>query len=163
MYPAWQMYGYQQNGNPQQTGQPYFDRMAQLQQQYNQFQSFGQPVQPQPAATGLNGEVVDGIDVVKAKNVDLSGNVTFYPKADMTEIYTKQLQADGTSRIGVYKLVIPEKQGDAAPVQNIDMEAISGMFVQLKQDLLNEINGIKGMLPAVSDEPSKPQRGGGQK
>lgn len=162
MYPAWQMYGYQPNGNPQIASQPYIDRMAQLQQQYNQFQNFGQPIQSQ-TISGLNGEVVDGIDVVKAKNVDLSGNVTYYPKADMTEIYTKQLQADGTSRIGVYKLVMPERTGDAVPAQGIDMEAISGMFVQLKQDLLNEINGIKSMIPSVNDEPSKQPRGGNQK
>lgn len=71
---------------------PYQDRLAQLQAQYNQQVQYN-PVQ-QNHTYGLNGEIVDGIDVVKAKNVDMSGNVTFYPKADMSEIYTKQLMAD---------------------------------------------------------------------
>ena len=74
--------------------QPQYDRFGQYQGQYNQPQIYAQA---QPA--GLNGEVVDSIDVVKAKNVDMSGHVSFYPKSDMTEIYTKQLQPDGTSRI----------------------------------------------------------------
>ena len=73
--------------------QSQYDRLAQMQSQYNT-QTIGQPQQ----ATYLNGEVVDGIDVVKAKNVDMSGHISFYPKSDMTEIYTKQLQPDGTSK-----------------------------------------------------------------
>ena len=60
---------YQQQYNPM---TPYQDRLAQLQAQYNQQMPYSQPAQ-QNQTVGLNGEVVDSMDVVKAKNVNMSG------------------------------------------------------------------------------------------
>ena len=148
---------------PTQYGQinPYPDRLAQLQaqqQQYNQPQ-YNPQMQTQPI--GLNGEIVDGIDVVKAKNVDMSGNVTFYPKADLSEIYTKQLQMDGTSRIVTYRAVQPETPAQKEQKQGSDVDVV-GMFGQLKTDLLQEISDLKDMVNQISqvNQNQKPQRGG---
>lgn len=143
---------------------PYQDRLAQLQNQYNQqsvqFNSMNQSQQ-----MGLNGEIVDGIDVVKAKNVDMSGNVTFYPKSDMSEIYTKQLMSDGTSRIVTYRAVQPESQQTESQQQAVTLDMLNAMLGQLKMDLLQDIgNGlseIKGMI-TVPETP-KTTRGGSQK
>ena len=142
---------------------PYQDRLAQLQAQYNQQVQYN-PVQ-QNHTYGLNGEIVDGIDVVKAKNVDMSGNVTFYPKADMSEIYTKQLMADGTSRIVTYKAVQPESQQTETQQQAVTLDMLNAMLGQLKMDLLqdigNELSEIKGMI--IVPETPKTTRGGTQK
>ena len=150
----------------QQYGQinPYPDRLAQLQaqqQQFNQSQ-YGQQMPVQPM--GLSGEVVDSIDVVKAKNVDMSGNVTYYPKSDMSEIYTKQLQMDGTSRIMTYRAVQPETETKKEQPQTVtDMNVINGMFGQLKADLLSEISDLKDLLNSMSNaQSSKSVRGGKQ-
>lgn len=134
----------QQQYNPL---QPQYDRLAQMQAQYNQSAFTQQP--------SLNGEIVDSIDVVRAKNVDMSGNPTFYPKSDMTEIYAKQLQSDGTSRIITYKAVMPESGNQESNAQNLE-----AMILQLKNDLSAEITGLKEM---ISSEPPKNQRGGSQK
>lgn len=141
---------------------PYQDRLAQLQSQYNQ-QSQYNPVQ-QNQTYGLNGEIVDGIDVVKAKNVDMSGNVTFYPKSDMSEIYTKQLQMDGTSRIVTYRAVQPEAEAKKEQTQTaVDMNIINGMFGQLRADLLNEISDLKDLVNSMTHTQSvKNTRGGKQ-
>lgn len=75
-FPTYQNFGYQpQYGGYQQYNplQPQYDRLAQMQTQYNQQQLYNQPVQ-QAQTPGLNGEIVDGLDVVKAKNVDMSIN-----------------------------------------------------------------------------------------
>lgn len=148
---------------PTQYGQinPYPDRLAQLQaqqQQFNQSQ-YGQQMPVQPI--GLNGEVVDSIDVVKAKNVDMSGNVTFYPKADLSEIYTKQLQLDGTSRIVTYRAVQPETAAQKDRKSDSDADVV-GMFGQLKTDLLQEISDLKDMVNQISqmNQNQKSQRGG---
>ena len=148
---------------PAQYGQinPYPDRLAQLQaqqQQFNQSQ-YGQQMSVQPI--GLNGEVVDSIDVVKAKNVDMSGNVTFYPKADLSEIYTKQLQLDGTSRIVTYRAVQPETAAQKDRKSDSDVDVV-GMFGQLKTDLLQEISDLKDMVNQISqmNQNQKSQRGG---
>ena len=140
---------------------PYPDRLAQLQaqqQQFNQSQ-YGQQMPVQPI--GLSGEVVDSIDVVKAKNVDMSGNVTFYPKADLSEIYTKQLQMDGTSRIVTYRAVQPESSAQREKNQERNVDA-AGRFGQLKNDLLQEISDLKDMVNQISqmNQVQKVQRGG---
>ena len=142
---------------------PYQDRLAQLQSQYNQQPPYNQMAQ-QAQPIGLNGEVVDSIDVVKAKNVDMSGNVTFYPKSDMTEIYTKQLQADGTSRIVTYRAIQPESESQKEQKQaSVDMNTINGMFGQLRTDLLNEISDLKDLVNSMSHtQAAKNVRGGKQ-
>ena len=142
---------------------PYQDRLAQLQAQYNQQPPYNQMAQ-QSQTVGLNGEVVDSIDVVKAKNVDMSGNVTFYPKSDMTEIYTKQLQSDGTSRIVTYRAVQPETEAKKEQTQTaVDMNVINGMFGQLRADLLNEISDLKDLVNSMTHTQSvKNTRGGKQ-
>ena len=145
---------------------PYPDRLAQLQaqqQQFNQSQ-YGQQMPVQPI--GLNGEVVDSIDVVKAKNVDMSGNVTFYPKSDMTEIFTKQLMPDGTSKIVTYRAVQLDQNSQKDVQQYATAQNLNDMFVQLKSDLLQNIldnfTDIKQMLSQTESQP-KTQRGGNQK
>ena len=150
----------------QQYGQinPYPDRLAQLQSQQQQFNQsqYGQQMPVQPI--GLSGEVVDSIDVVKAKNVDMSGNVTYYPKSDMSEIYTKQLQMDGTSRIVTYRAVQPETEAKKEQTQTaVDMNVINGMFGQLRADLLNEISDLKDLVNSMTHTQSvKNTRGGKQ-
>lgn len=157
-YPYGNPYSYQQ---PMMNYQP-MDRLAQLQSQY-QNTIPPQYNNQQQTMMGLNGEIVDSIDVVKAKNVDMSGAVVYYPKADMTEIYTKQLQPDGTSRILTYRI---SQDMPKEPVQqSMSPDILNEMFVQLRQDLLSEINGIKEMIPMLfgTTEPIKNERGGGQK
>lgn len=165
MQPYMNPYYFQNNSAypPTQYGQitPYPDRLAQLQaqqQQYNQPQ-YNPQMQAQPI--GLNGEIVDSIDVVKAKNVDMSGNVTFYPKADLSEIYTKQLQMDGTSRIVTYRAVQPETPAQKDRKSDSDVDVV-GMFGQLKTDLLQEISDLKDMVNQISqiNQNQKSQRGG---
>lgn len=169
MQPYTNPYYFQNNPYQQQMYNPmapYQDRLAQLQAQYNQQPPYSQMVQ-QSQTVGLNGEVVDSIDVVKAKNVDMSGNVTFYPKSDMTEIYTKQLQADGTSRIVTYKAVQPEGQKQDEPMkQYVDIQTLNTMLGQLKAEILQGVGGglseIKQMIVPPEPQTSKRQRGGNQ-
>ena len=156
--------GYNPYGAYQQQQYMPMDRLAQLQANYQNTMGYQQP-QAQNILFGLNGQMVDSIDVVKAKDADMSGAVTYYPQSNGEVIYTKQLQPDGTSRILTYRISQDVPQ---TPVQQpINMDVLNGMFGQLKQDLLQEINGIKEMIPTfmsgTSTEPQKNQRGGNQK
>ena len=65
---------------------------------------------------GLQGKTVDNIEVVKATDIPLDGSVSYFPLVDGSSIITKQLQADGTSRIVVYK-PIETKQPKQVEVQ----------------------------------------------
>lgn len=157
------------NPYPQTPVQPYQDRLAQLQNNYQQAMPYGQvqmqqPVQQMPQISGLPGQMVDGIDTVKAKDVDMTGNPVYYPKTDGTEIYKKQLQADGRSRIFVYRIMDPdEQQQPKLEEKTIDIEA---MFNQLRNDVCSEISGIKDLLPtqmSVTNDSPRQQNGGKQR
>lgn len=163
-------YGNLYFAQPFQQIQPYQDRLAQLQNSYQQAMPYGQaqiqqPIQQMPQVPQipmLQGQMVDGIDTVKAKDVDMSGNPVYYPKTDGTEIYRKQLQADGRSRIFVYRLINPEEQQQPkAEEKPIDIEA---MFNQLRNDVCSEISEIKSMFPTfISGTPEPKQNGGKQR
>lgn len=146
---------YQAQYNPM---NPYQERLAQLQAQSAQPQAYAQ----QPS--GLSGEIVDSIDVVRAKNVDMSGRPAFYPKADLSEIYIKQLQADGTSRIVTYKAAMPEVPQQTQQ-QTVNLESLNAMLGQLKVDILQGIGGelenIKQMIPSTPSNPEPPDKRGG--
>ena len=158
-------YGNPYFAQPFQQIQPYQDRLAQLQNSYQQAMPYGQaqiqqPMPQVPQIPMLQGQMVDGIDTVKAKDVDMSGNPVYYPKTDGTEIYRKQLQADGRSRIFVYRLINPEEQQQPkAEEKPIDIEA---MFNQLRNDVCSEISEIKSMFPTQMSETPEPKQNGGK-
>lgn len=165
-YPTFQNYGYGNNqyGYPQQPTVPYQDRLAQLQNQYNQTIPYSQPMVQQQQPDVLSGQMVGSLDEVKGKDVDLSGNPTWYPKVDGTEVYRKQLQPDGTSKILTYRLSQDGMQEQ--PKQMIDADVLNNLLGQLKQDLMAEISGIKdlvGTSMSLPSESQKTQRGGNQK
>lgn len=157
------------NPYQQMQTQPYQDRLAQLQSNYQQVMPYGQmqmqqPIQQVPQIAMLQGQMVDGIDTVKAKDVDMSGSPVYYPKTDGTEIYKKQLQADGRSRIFVYRLVNPDEQH--LPKQEEKQIDIESMFNQLRNDVCSEISGIKDLLPtqiSVTNDSPRQQNGGKQR
>lgn len=161
-------YGNPYFAQPFQQIQPYQDRLAQLQNSYQQAMPYGQaqiqqPIQQMPQVPQipmLQGQMVDGIDTVKAKDVDMSGSPVYYPKTDGTEIYRKQLQADGRSRIFVYRLINPEEQQQPkAEEKPIDIEA---MFNQLRNDVCSEISEIKSMFPTQMPGTPEPKQNGGK-
>ena len=97
-------YGY----TPNQYGKaPYYMQQPIATQQYQQ-QAIDYMSQMQNAyqkPLGLQGKTVDNIEVVKATDIPLDGSVSYFPLVDGSAIVTKQLQADGTSRMIVYKPV----------------------------------------------------------
>lgn len=160
-------YGNPYFAQPFQQIQPYQDRLTQLQNNYQQAIPYGQaqlqqPIQQMPQVPQipmLQGQMVDGIDTVKAKDVDMSGNPVYYPKTDGTEVYRKQLQADGRSRIFTYRLV---NEGEQPETNNENQVDIVSLINQLRDDVRAEISEIKELLP-IQSEPPKTQKGGNQR
>lgn len=70
-------YGNPYFAQPFQQIQPYQDRLAQLQNSYQQAMPYGQaqiqqPMPQVPQIPMLQGQMVDGIDTVKARNPDMA-------------------------------------------------------------------------------------------
>lgn len=89
------LYGQQyQNFQP-----PYQQNLAQSQMQVPQQQFQQMPV-------GINGKVVPSVENITANDVPMDGSVAFFPRQDMTEIYAKSWNSDGTIRTIVFKPVL---------------------------------------------------------
>ena len=75
--------------------------------------NYGNPYQQVSTTTTQNnmnsllGKIVDGSEVVKATEVPFGGYGVF-PKADITEVYIKSWNNDGTTKIITYKPVVEE-------------------------------------------------------
>lgn len=67
-----------------------------------------QPI-PQQQNVGINGKIVDSEDIVKATEVPIGGYGVF-PKADLSEIYIKTWNNNGTTSILTQKPQIPPKE-----------------------------------------------------
>ena len=68
-----------------------------------------QPQQPiQQTVSTLQGKVVDSIDMVRVNEVPFGGFGVF-PKGDLSEVYIKSWNNNGTTQINTYKL-IPYKE-----------------------------------------------------
>lgn len=93
-----------------QPNNPYADRMNFLQ---GYQQSLQQPIPPAQMSgasqQSVAGKIVDSVDAVKATDIPMDGNIYYFPKADGTEIFCKQWQANGTTRILTFKPCLEEE------------------------------------------------------
>ena len=99
------------NNSYMQSQNPYMDRMNFLQ---NYQQSLQQPVagtqmslanqqaMPQQIA-GIHGRIVQAVENINANEVPMDGSMAFFPKQDLSEIYVKGWNANGTINTIVYK------------------------------------------------------------
>ena len=84
---------------------------------------------------GQNGKVVDGEDVVRATEVPIGGYGIF-PKADLSEIYLKTWNNNGTTSIVTYKA---EKNAGMPPQNAITLDVIAQKIDALE----NKIASLK--------------------
>lgn len=86
----------------------------------------------------LLGKVVDGEEVVKATEVPFGGYGVF-PKADLTELYVKSWNNDGTTKIITYKPVVTEEE--AKPDYN-------QILLEKVTEIENKLNNLIQPTPA---------------
>ena len=133
-----------------QSQNPYMDRMNFLQ---NYQQSLQQPLVPTQMSganqqampqqiVGINGRIVQAVENINANEVPMDGSVAFFPKQDLTEIYAKSWNADGTIRTLTFK-----------PVLNDKTDILSGNTEKLEFDLSEKATeGIMAKLNELSEK-----------
>ena len=129
---------------------PYMDRMNFLQ---NYQQNLQQPLVPTSMSganqqampqqiAGINGRIVQAVENINANEVPMDGSVAFFPKQDLTEIYAKSWNADGTIRTLTFK-----------PVLNDKTDVLSGDTEKLEFDLSEKATeGIMAKLNELSEK-----------
>ena len=142
-------YGYQQ---PQIN--PYMQRMENLQQFQ---QAINQPIQNNTNLTpGLNmlaslGKVVESMDIVKVTDIPMDGNMYYFPKADGSEIYSKQFMPNGQTRILTFKPTLGNEPND---LSNEDEKTKMVAFDEVLGAIRSEIKAINDKI----DKIGKPTR-----
>lgn len=100
-----------------------------------------QPQQTQSVVAALQGKVVDSIDMVRVNEVPFGGFGVF-PKGDLSEIYVKSWNNNGTTQINTYRPV---------PVEEIK----EAKEIPLKDELLEKINALNEKLDALMNSTTK--------
>jgi len=73
-------------------------------------QFISQPMAPQGQLPQLNGKIVDSVDMVKVAEVPASCGYGVFPKADLSEIFIKSWNGNGTTSITTFKPTEPSPQ-----------------------------------------------------
>ena len=142
---------YLQYLQPQQPYQnPYLQRMENLQQ-------FQQTINPTPVQTPLTtmGKVVESIDMVKATDIPMDGNMYYFPKADGTEVYGKAWMQNGQTRILTFKPVL---EPNPTNVSSEDEKVEIGAFRDVLTAIQSDLKTINEKLEKIG-KPNKPKGG----
>ena len=131
---------------------PYLQRMENLQQFQQVMQ---QPMSPaQMSGTSQFaplGKIVESVDMVKATDIPMDGNMYYFPKADNSEIYGKAWLPNGQTRILTFK-----------PVLDNDPNTLSQNEEKLNFEVLGQaLEGIQSDIKTLTeklDKISKPTR-----
>lgn len=131
----------------QQQINPYMQRMENLQQ-------FQQALQQPPTFQNnfsVISKVVENIDMVKVADIPMDGNMYYFPKADGTEIYTKQFGMDGRTRILTFKPVLDENPNNLpSEEEKLKIDTFNDVLMGIQKD-------IKELTEKV-DKITKPSR-----
>ena len=102
--------------------------------QYNPMASYQRYQQPEPT----HGRVVQAVETINPNEVPMDGSVAFFPKQDLTEIYAKSWNADGTIRTLTFKPVLNDKtdilSGDTEKLEfDLSEKATEGIMAKLNE------------------------------
>lgn len=152
------------NNSYMQSQNPYMDRMNFLQnyQQSLQQQPMQMNQQPMPQQiAGINGRIVQTVENINANEVPMDGSMAFFPKQDMSEIYVKGWNADGTIRTIVYKpYTEPGRSNAGNPTADIENAkfTLSDESAQLFLNKFEELSEKIGQLEDRFDKSLGTQR-----
>lgn len=139
MQPYVNPYYLQQN----QQGYPqYYNPLAQVQNRAIDYQqNIPNNYQQNQIIQGINGKIIAEMSQITANDVPMDGSVAFFPKQDLSEVYAKSWNADGTIRTVTYK-----------PVLDNEPKNVPTDTEKLKCELSDEATeGIMNKFDEISD------------
>ena len=140
------------NNSYMQSQNPYMDRMNFLQnyQQSSQQQPMQMNQQPIPQqVSGINGRIVQAVENINANEVPC------FPKQDMSEIYVKGWNADGTIRTIVYKPYTDPKDNQTVNSMSNAENAKFTLSNESTQLFLNKFEELSEKIGQLEDRFDK--------
>lgn len=137
---------------PTMQNNPYLQRMENL-QQFQQTINQPQITAPMTAFAPL-GKIVESADIVKVTDIPMDGNVYYFPKADGTEIYSKQFMPNGQTRILTFK---PLLEDEANTLSNDEEKLKIDTFALVLEGIQTDIKALNDKLDKIS-KPTKAKK-----
>lgn len=136
----------------QQQYNPYLQRMENLQQFQQVMQQPMSPAQMSGTSQFIPlGKIVESVDMVKATDIPMDGNMYYFPKADGTEIYGKAWMANGQTRILTFKPVLDDNPNTLSQnEEKLNLEVLGQVLEGIQSDIKT--------LAEKLDKISKPTR-----
>ena len=120
MQPYMNPYYLQQN---QQSYPQYYNPLAQVQNRAIDYQqNMPNTYQQNQIVQGINGKIIAEMSQITANDVPMDGSVAFFPKQDLSEVYAKSWNADGTIRTVTYKPVLDNEPKTASEPEKLKCE-----------------------------------------
>lgn len=114
--------------------------------QYNPMASYQRYQQPEPTQ-GISGRVVQAVETINPNEVPMDGSVAFFPKQDLTEIYAKSWNADGTIRTLIFKPVLNDK----TDILSGDTEKLEfDLSEKATEDIMAKLNELSEKIEQLS-------------
>ena len=142
-----QYYPMNQNYNQQMQPNPYLQRMEQLQQ----FQQTLQPPIQQPMANQFPtlGKIVESIDIVKATDIPMDGNMYYFPTADGSAVYGKRWMNNGQTQILAFKPILEEEMIKSS---TNDLESVLGANMSVLEGIADSLNTLHDKIDKISKQ-----------
>ena len=153
-YPQQMYTGYSPQMQMQQNPTMYMDRLSQLHAQQMQ-----QPQMPVSNQFAPLGKMVDSVEVVKATDIPMDGNVYYFPKADGSVVYGKQWLPNGTTKIISFKAV--SEEGVESPTSDLESlktaitNELTDIFMDKFDDITNSLKRLERSIRPVQVKPKK--------
>lgn len=133
-----------QNNYPQQMQNPY------MQQRMDNLQQFQQAIQqPQMVQNQFMplGKVVESIDIVKATDIPMDGNMYYFPKADGSMVYSKKWLPNGSTQILAFKPILEDDTNiSATEEEKLNLSVLS----ELLEGIHNDVRTLNDKVDKIS-------------
>lgn len=140
MQPYVNPYYLQQN---QQSYPQYYNPLAQVQNRPIDYQqNIPNNYQQNQIVQGINGKMIADLNQITANDVPMDGSVAFFPKQDLSEVYAKSWNADGTIRTVTYKPVLDNEPKTAAEPEKLKCD----LSEESAQNIMNKFDEISDRL-----------------
>lgn len=136
----------------QQQFNPYMQRMDNLQQFQQALNTQGNNMTPGLNMLASLGKVVESADIVKVTDIPMDGNTYYFPKADGSEIYSKQFMPNGQTRILTFKPLLESEPNNSTPEEE---KLKFDTFACVLEGIQNDVRTLSDKI----DKISKPTRG----
>ena len=115
-----------------------------FQNQVPQNQQF--PMNQQPVVNPLNGRMVNSIEEITANDVPMNVPYSIFPKNDLSQIYIKSWNANGTIQTIAYAPIQPENAEQGANIPQTDFNVLNEDVRALRQEILERFDRLESSM-----------------